>query len=134
MVRAIPEVRTYRSGSWGPWVAYNPGQYTGEQFEARITVESADTATLAILEEFTFSVDVPDRIDKHKGVTVPVTGLSFTHTPEFHGVPTTVIQILSANAGDDDIITNETATGFDLIIHNGGSPVERDVNIISAGY
>lgn len=134
MVRAIPEVRTYRSGSWGPWVSYNPGQYTGEQFEARIIVESADTSTIAVLEEFTFSVDVPDRIDKHKGVTVPVTGLSFTHSPEFHGIPTTVIQILSANAGDDDIITNETATGFDLIIHNGGSPVERDVNIISAGY
>lgn len=133
-VRATPEIRTYRSGAWGPWVAYSPGQYTGEQFEARITVESADTATIAVLEEFTFSVDVPDRIDKHKGVTVPVTGLTFTHSPEFHGVPTTVIQILSANAGDDDIITNETATGFDLIIHNGGSPVERDVNIISAGY
>ena len=133
-VSAYVEISTYRSGDWGPWVAYAQGQYAGEKFKARITLSSLSQDVICILEQFTFSVDVPDRIDRHKGITVPVTGLNFTHSPVFNVVPSTVVQIISATQGDDAILTLETISGGNLVITNGGSAVERTVNLLHVGY
>jgi len=133
-VSAYVEISTYRSGEWGPWVAYSQGQYTGEKFKARIILASLSQDVICILEQFTFSVDVPDRIDRHKGITVPVTGLNFTHSPVFNVVPSTVVQIISATQGDDAILTLETISGGNLVITNGGSAVERTVNLLHVGY
>jgi len=133
-VRATPQVRTYRSGAWGSWVSYVPGQYFGQKFEVRMLVESFDTGVIAILESFSFSVDVPDRVDWHKSVSVPAGGLDFTHSPAFHATPATVVQILSATQGDDAVLTSETINGGHLVITNGGVPVARTVNLIHQGY
>jgi hypothetical protein len=133
-VLAQPQIRMYNGGAWGSWINYSPGTYTGQKFDMRIVLSTTSDTALAILTGLSFSVDVPDRVDWHKGVSVPITGLNFTHTPSFRAVPSTVVQILSATQGDDDVLTAETVAGGTLFIYNGGVAVARSVNLIHQGY
>lgn len=135
-VSARPEIRMYRNGSWGPWVLHTPGDYAGEIFDFRLVVRSADTGTIAIVSNFSFTVDVPDRVVWTKGVLVGTGGLDFVHNPPFNAVPSTVVQILDAQPGDQVVLldVDQTEGGGHVAITNGGVAVSRSVNLIHQGY
>ena len=50
-------------------------------------------------------------------------------------LPNVQITIVSAQNGDDAILTNETANGFDIDINDiNGNPVSRTINWIAQAY
>jgi hypothetical protein len=59
---------------------------------------------------------------------------SITYVNNFSISPKVQITILNAVAGDDAILTNESASGFDIDIKNGGSNVTRSFNYFVKGY
>ena len=127
------------SGVFGAWQNFLPGFYNGRYFKARVLISTSDVTINAVVTDFIFSVDVPDRVDTGQ-VTTNVGGSSVVYAASFIGgatgmtVPAVQLTIVNAQAGDDIILSNETLAGFDVQILNGGSGVVRTVNWLAQGY
>lgn len=127
------------SGVFGAWQNFLPGFYNGRYFKSRVLISTSDLSINAVVTDFIFSVDVPDRVDTGQ-VTTNIAGSTVTYVASFIGgatgmtVPAVQLTIVNAQAGDDIILTNETLSGFDVQILNGGTGVVRTVNWLAQGY
>jgi hypothetical protein len=134
-------------GVFGPWMDYVPGQYTAQHFKCQVLLASSDPTVTALLEEVSFLVDVPDRLDPYVGLAVPAGGLALAYQPPgaaapvpFNGgpggaaTPNVQVTIASAQAGDDVLLTAQSLAGCTIQVVNGGSGVARDVNVFVQGY
>ena len=133
-VSAEPQIRLFNGTAWGEWQRYIPGQYAAEQFDFRIILKSYQADVTPILGEFTFSVDVPDRVVTRSALAVPPEGFSLSFDPPFNVTPSIVCQVLDAAGGEDVEITNESPSGCDIRITTGGVSTAEFVNIIAQGY
>lgn len=123
------------SGVFGDWRDFVPGSYVGRKFKFRAVLTSSNPTVTAILDTMVFSIDVPDRIELGTGVTVPVTGSTVTYVKPFQIAPNVQITIVSSQNGDDAVLTNETADGFDIIVKDvNDDSVERTINWIAQAY
>ncbi|MGH7260622.1 MAG: phage tail protein [Nitrospiraceae bacterium] len=122
------------AGVFGPWVPFSPGQYSGRKFKMKIEIVSYDANVTPVVTSFDWTVDMPDRIEEMIGLVVAAGGTAVVFSPAFQIVPSTVVTISAATAGDDILLTAETASGFTVQIKNGGVGVGRTVNTLSKGY
>lgn len=123
------------SGVFGDWRDFVPATYYGRKFKFRAVLTSINPTVAPYLDKFTFSIDVPDRLETGTGLVVPATGYSVTYVKPFQITPNVQITIVAAETGDDAILTSETATGFDIIVTDAtDTPVERTINWIAQGY
>lgn len=139
--------------SFGPWIKYEPGLYVGRHFRARLVLKTHDPQVVAIALEFTFSVDVPDRLDTWalvggigtslNQVTVPAAGLTIvfasngkTFPEPFNGGPNTdtvpIIQITNTAAQAFDFeVTGLTLNGCTIVPRLAGTPTDAPKTNIS---
>lgn len=110
--------------SFGPWLKYEPGEYYGRHFRARVVLETIDAQVIAIAQEFVMTVDVPDRLDNWgiigglaqtlSGITVPAGGLTIT----FASNGKTIAEPFNGGPNDDAVpaiqITNTSGTNFNF--------------------
>jgi hypothetical protein len=151
-VFSLPDVFSADS-SFGPWIKYEPGLYVGRQFRARLVFKTHDSQVVAIALEFTFSVDVPDRVDTWglvaaagtslNQITVPSTGLPIvfasngkTIAEPFNGGPNTdnvpLIQITNTDAQPYDFeVTDLTLAGCTITPRLAGTPTDAPKTNIS---
>ena len=123
------------SGVFGDWRDFTPATYYGRKFKFRAVLTSINPTVAPYLDKFTFSIDVPDRLETGTGTVIPNTGYSVVYSKPFQVTPNVQITIVSAENGDDVILTNETATGFDIIVTDiDDLPVERTINWIAQAY
>lgn len=123
------------SGVFGAWRDFVPGSYVGRKFKFRAVLTSSNPTVTAILDTMVFSIDVPDRIETGTGVVIPVSGSTITYVKPFQIAPNVQITIVSAQTGDDAVLTNETANGFDIIVTDiNDDPVERTINWVAQAY
>lgn len=123
------------SGIFGDWRDFVPGSYVGRKFKFRAVLTSTNPTVTAILDSMVFSIDVPDRVELGTGIVVPVTGSTITYAKPFQVTPNVQITIIAAQNGDDAILTNETANGFDIIVNDStDTQVERTINWIAQAY
>lgn len=120
--------------TWGEWQDYVMGDYVGMAFKFRIELYSYSNTVTVIASSFSFTVDMPDRIERGTGISIPAAGKTITHTNPFQIAPSTQITVVNAQSGDVIRLTNETKSGFDIQITNGGSGVIRSINYDSGGY
>jgi len=137
----------WNGATWGAWQKYAPGRYLTQAFKARMQLATSDPTVIALLTDFSFGVDVPDRDDHYTGLAVPSWGLALSFTPDggtapvpFNGgpgsarVPAVQITILNAQAGDQAVLSSLTLAGCAIAIVNGGLGVARTVNVLAQGY
>ena len=122
------------SGTYGAWADFMPGAYTGRKFKFQALLSSSDTSIIAALDAFTFTVDMPDRVEQGTNFAVPSGGASVVYATPFQIAPNVQITILNASPGDDIVLTAATKTGFTIQIVNGGSGVARSINHTSQAY
>lgn len=122
------------SGTFGAWRDFYPTDYVGRKFKIKLVLASSDALVYVSVSSLTWSVDVPDRVDTGSNVAIASGGTSITYSRSFQASPNTQITILNATAGDDAVLTAQTATGFTIQIMNGGSGVARNINWLSQGY
>ncbi|MGR4927264.1 host specificity protein J [Bradyrhizobium sp. CAR08] len=143
--------------SFGPWVKYEPGIYVGQYFRARLVLKSHDPQTVAIALAFSFTVDVPDRLDTWalisgigtslNQVAVPDTGLVLvfasngkTFAEPFNGGPNTdavpLIQITNTSSQAFDFeVQSLTKSGCTIIPRLAGTPTNAPkTNITIQGW
>lgn len=130
------EIRTQdESDDWGDWEIMDSNEYYGKGFDFRLTLETEDPDVECGAYEWTIEVDVPDRSERERGVSIGTDGESITFSKEFNDVPTIHVQIVNAQAGDRDILTNESTTGFTVsIVDAAGDPISRTINWRAQGY
>lgn len=129
-----PKLSISQDGTtWGAWQDFIMGDYVGKAFKARLEVISNDPSITIVIDGFSFTVDMPDRVDKGDFVTA-TGGTAFSYTYPFQTKPNTQITIVNATAGDDVKLTSESANGFTVKVLNGGVGVARTINYLSQGY
>jgi hypothetical protein len=119
--------------TFGAWKKFINGDYMGQSFKMRLVLSSFNTLVTPIVRYFDFTIDMPDILESGSN-TSDVTTKSITYVNNFSIAPKVQITILNAVQGDDAILTNETADGFDIDIKNGGSNVTRSFNYFVKGY
>jgi hypothetical protein len=119
---------------YGDWQRFISGAYVGRKFKFKVSLSSSEPTVVAILDEFAFSVDVPDRVEKGTGVECPNTGLAVVFSRPFQITPNTQITIVDAMAGDHVRLTGESPDGFSVEVVNAGVVVTRNINWLSQAY
>lgn len=120
--------------TWGDWQDYIMGDYVGMAFKFRLELHSANTTTTVIASAFAFTVDMPDRVEKGTGLSVPSGGKTITYSYPFQIIPSTQITIVNAQEGDQIKLTSESESSCHVEITNSGSSVARTINHLSQGY
>lgn len=116
------------------WVDYVPSLINARYFDVRLVLSTTDPLIVPFVTEFTWSIDVPDLIQKDENVTIPVAGTTITYAKAFHAVPNVQITVFDAINSDRYVLTNSTNTGFDIQLFNVSTAVEREINWIAQGY
>ena len=87
------------------------------------------------LSELTVTVDMPDKIQAEKDLTIDAAGTSVVFPAEFKVTPTIGVTVSDMATGDRLVLSGETATGFTWrVLDSGGSGVARTGNYIAKGY
>lgn len=121
------------SGTYGSWQNYSPGVYVAKHFKARVLLSSSNSTVAAVLSDFVFSVDVPDRSESGS-LTTATGGTSVSYTIPYNVAPQVQVTISGATAGDEVFLTSETTTGFSVQIKNAGTGVARTINWFAQSY
>jgi hypothetical protein len=140
-INIVPQIAIAdSSGVYGAWQNFTPGYYNAQYFKARFLVSTSDLTINAVIQDFVFSVDVPDRQDSGT-ITTLTAGSTISYVDPFNGgangsaVPAVQITIVNAQLGDTYVLSNQTATGFTVrVIDSTGTGVARTVNWSSKGY
>ena len=119
--------------TFGAWKKFINGDYMGQSFKMRLVLSSFNTLVTPIVSYFDFTIDMPDILESGSDISDTITK-SITYVNNFSIPPKVQITILNAIQGDDAILTNESAIGFDIDIKNGGSNVTRSFNYFVKGY
>lgn len=151
-VDVYPEITTADavvSGSpnWQPWRRFSPGSYLGRFFKARLVLETNNPEVVAYGLEFTFSVDVPDRLDHYTFDTAAggtgvvywpdgdVAAAIFNGGPNGSPTPFVTASILSPLAGDRVVISSQTNAGCTVqVLDASGTGVSRRVSVYAQGF
>ena len=116
------------------WQEFVPGLINARYFDVRLFLETRDPLIVPFVDEFTWTIDVPDLVQKAENVTIPDTGATITYPKTFHGIPNVQITVLDAIEGDRFVLTNSTLSGFDILLFNNNTPVEREINWLAQGF
>ena len=143
--------------SFGPWLKYEPGEYLGRYFRARVVLETLDPQVIAITQEFVMTIDVPDRLDNWGivddvartlgAITVPAAGLAIIFASNgknvaepFNGGPNTdplpAIQITNTSGTNFSFeVAALTKNGCTIIPRLNGTPTDAPkTNITIQGW
>ena len=126
--------------TWSAWQNWIPGSYNAKAFNAQVLLESLDPSLVAVLTDFTFTVDVPTLTQSAANVSISSGVNTISYANVFNGgvgatsTPNLQVTILNGSAGDDALVTSSGLSSFNIEIVNSGSPVSRSINYISEGY
>ncbi|TAN40802.1 MAG: hypothetical protein EPN22_17035 [Nitrospirae bacterium] len=134
-VRVETQIRLSQNGStWGSWRTYISGDFKAQAFQTRVAAYSTDAMAYAEISNIKCTVDMPERYELHKNLSVDAAGTTITWDKPFMEAPHVGITILDAQSGDTPKITNITTTGATVQILNAGVGVARNVNLQPIGY
>jgi hypothetical protein len=132
---AQPQIRhAGEDGVFGDWINYVPGLINARYFDVRLVLSTTDPLIVPFVTEFTWTLDVPDLIQKAENVTIGTSGATITYTKEFHAIPNVQIAVFDAVNGDRYVLTNSTKTSFQIQLFNGATAVSRQINWLAQGY
>lgn len=121
-------------GIYNDWVNYVPSIVNARYFDVRVVLSTTDPLIVPFVTEFTWTIDVPDLIQKAENVTIPAAGTTITYPKSFHAIPNVQISVFDAVNGDRYVLTSSTAASFNIRLFNGATAVERNINWIAQGY
>jgi predicted phage tail protein len=122
--------------TWSEWRQFYLGDYTARAFKFRMIVDrGADTYTQVEFSELGVTIDVPDRIESAKNVSVGVGGLTVTYTNAFYDTPAVAITPYNLATGDYLVVSGQSSTGFTVAFKNSaGTNVARTMDWIAKGF
>ena len=130
----IPQISLSVDGvNFGEFKNFKEGDYFGKIFKFRLKLISKSQDVTPLVYKWNIIVDAPDVIESGEAMSAK-SEISIKYKEKFSVAPEVQITIVSAQAGDDAVLSNQTAEGFNIKIINGGATVERKFNYMSKGY
>lgn len=121
---------------WSDWADFVAGNYTFWDAEFRLVLQSTQPGITPQVTVAQVVIDMPDRIERGKGLAVSPAGYTVTYSTEFNAEP--AVGILLQDAATDDRIefTSKTASGFTFKVYNAtlATYVTRVFDFIASGY
>ena len=138
-ITAVLQVRTTTSAvSGATWTGWQPliiGDFQARSFQFRVIVTSTDSSRNIDISQLGVSIDMPDRNERQHDITVGTSGLNISYTNPFKETPFLGITGANMQTGEYWTLSNETRTGFSIIIYNNsGTAVSRKINWIATGF
>lgn len=121
-------------GVYGDWQEYFPGSYMGRKFKFRAHLASTAADVIAVMTQFTTTVDMPDRFESGNNVSIDAAGQTVSFSSAFQQPPNVQVTLINGQAGDLVVLSPPTQTGFAVQVTNSGSGVTRNVNWLAQGY
>jgi predicted phage tail protein len=129
----VPNI-AYHSYTATDWRRLYAGEYTGEAFQFRLVLTSRDPNVGVRVTQAEVICTVPTRMEGDHDITCPPTGLRIDFNPAFQQTVAVQINQTNLTSFDSHLITNKSATGFDIIFTNNGTPVTRQFDWVAKGY
>jgi predicted phage tail protein len=131
----LVDIQSYDGAAWSAWASYSNGDYIGQQFRLRVTLQTFQADVIPALTKCDLTIDMPDRFESKRNEAALSTGKRIDYARAFHAVPTLSITQKNAVTGDYTVITNESVTGFDILFKNAaGTDVARTFDWLASGY
>lgn len=121
---------------WTDWKRFFVGEYKARGYQFQLRAETAQASHNIVVNELSVTIDMPDRVEDIQDVVTAGSGAtSITFTHAFKEPPAIGITMMNGASGDRYVITNRTATGFDIeILNSGGTTVSRTIDVLAKGY
>ena len=119
---------------WSDWQNLVVGDHTARSWRFRAVLQTFDLSITPSVSLLRVELDLPVRVDGRQNVLCPADGLAVTFDPPFQSVPAVTTTLHAASAGDQLVLTDETATGFSIQVVNDGVGVARSFNWMAQGY
>jgi len=133
----VPVVRLADAGlTWGDWHPITNGEEVGRAFQGGLSGVLDDVGASVEVEAFTWTVDMPDRIDESPdgGEAIDAAGTAIGYATPFQRTPSVQVTVIGGADGDSILVTPSTESGFTVRVFNGGVGVARTVDWIAKGY
>jgi hypothetical protein len=121
-------------GNFAAWQVLSPGVYVGRKFKAGLALSSSDSTVYPLVTGFSWTIDMPDKVQKFTNQTVFTSGIAFTFSPAFQVQPNVQVTIHNALAGDIWVRDSISMSGVSGHISNGGVNVSRIIDLVAQGY
>lgn len=129
-----PQISLSTDGvNFGEFKNFREGDYFGKIFKFRLKLISKSSDVTPLVYKWNIIVDAPDVIESGEAMSAK-SEINIKYKEKFSVAPEVQITIVSAQAGDDAVLSNQTAEGFNIKIINGGATVERKFNYMAKGY
>tara|TARA_R110000803_G_scaffold189457_1_gene251940 strand:+ start:1573 stop:4323 length:2751 start_codon:yes stop_codon:yes gene_type:complete len=140
-ITALLQVRTTLTDPAGTptWTAWSPliiGDFQARGYQFRVIVTSTDSSRNIDISALSVEIDMPDRNERAINVNVPTSGLNVTYDNPFKETPFLGITGKNMDSNQSWTLTNETRTGFSIIIYDNSSSqnVSKNINWIATGF
>jgi len=123
------------SPTWTAWAKFTVADYRARAYKFKIIATSTDELHQINITELSVQVDMPDRVQGTNALTTLTTGLlSVIYAQPFKTIPALGVTFTDLDSNDIPVITNETATGFDIGTQHGSSYQAHNFNYLARGY
>ncbi|MBW2648128.1 MAG: hypothetical protein JRE23_18610 [Deltaproteobacteria bacterium] len=122
--------------TWSEWLPFIVGDYSARAFEFKAHLISLDPNVTPVIDSLAITVDMPDRTYGEKDLTSNSGSVySVTYSPAFKVAPAVAVSAQGMATGDYYVLTNKTASGFDIRFYNSTpTGVARDFDYVAKGY
>jgi hypothetical protein len=127
------------SGSpvWNAWSKFTVADYRARALKFKVDVTTQDPDHQINITTLTATVDMPDRVQGDNAIQSGVGTKSITYADAFYAIPSVGITGCDMDQNDRIVLSNETATGFDVSFYQGngsGNPQDIKFNWQSRGF
>ena len=150
-IRTTQDNPAGESPTYTSWRQYNNAQFKARGYELKLEVEAgtgsaqtsinpqggvASTGTTQIaVQELKVTSNLPYRTITNNVTTSTSADVSVTYSNKFYATPAVGIQFTTQATGDYYVISNSSATGFDVSVYNSSDTrVARTVTWTATGY
>jgi hypothetical protein len=121
--------------TWGAWQDFTVANYAGRAFRFLLELETESEDQNINVEELAVSASLPRRVEGQEDFFASAAGVHVSFERPFYQRPAIGITPEDLTSGDKWTVTNQTATGFDVIFRNSvGTAVARTFDWMATGY
>ncbi|MFA7287331.1 MAG: host specificity factor TipJ family phage tail protein [Melioribacteraceae bacterium] len=121
--------------TWSGWQPFIVGDYLARAYEFRLNLISTSSSITPDVSSLSVRIDMPDRVYGDDDVVCLNTGLSVLFSPAFKEKPAIAVSGQNMGTGDYYVISNQSASGFDITFYNSSAVgIEKTFDFVAKGF
>ena len=123
------------SPTWTSWRKFNNAEFRARAYELKADYTTESNVTQLAIQQLKVTSNLPLRTITDSVTTSASADVSVTYANKFYATPAVGIQFTTQATGDYYVISNSSATGFDVSVYNASNTrVARAVTWTATGH